>query len=56
MFESTGQKPPALWHQFTSAFQDAARQSLAADQSQAAWDAGHALGFEEALAYALEGF
>ncbi len=56
MFESTGQKPPATWHQFTSAFEDAARRALPADRAQAAWDAGHALGFEEALAYALEGF
>ena len=56
MFESTGQKPAATWYQFTSTYQDAARLGLPADRSQAAWDAGHALGFDEALAYALEGF
>jgi predicted ATPase/class 3 adenylate cyclase len=56
MFESTGQKPPPLWHQFTAGFQDAARHELPADRSRAAWDAGHALGFEEALTYALEAF
>lgn len=56
MFESSGQNPPAIWHQFTSAFMDTARRALPANQAQAAWDAGHALGFEEALAYALEGF
>jgi len=56
MFESSGQNPPAVWHQFTSAFINAARRALTANQATAAWDAGHALGFEEALTYALEGF
>jgi hypothetical protein len=56
MFESTGQNPPATWHQFTAAFEDAARRELPADRAQAAWDAGHALGFEEALTYALTSF
>lgn len=56
MFESSGQNPPAIWHRFTSAFMDTARRALPASQAQAAWDAGHALGFEEAMAYALEGF
>lgn len=55
MFESTGQKPPALWYQFTSGFLDTARRGLPADRSHGAWDAGHALGFEEALANALDG-
>lgn len=55
MFESTGQKPPARWHEFTSGFLDEARRELPADRSHSAWEAGHALDFEEALAYALEG-
>src|SRR5260370_38400104 len=56
MFESTGQKPPATWHQFTAAFQDAARSGLPADLSQAAWAAGHARGLDQALTYGRVGF
>jgi predicted ATPase/class 3 adenylate cyclase len=55
MFETTGQRPPEQWHRFTSAFVGPAREALGAEASAAAWEEGRRLGFEEALAYAVEG-
>jgi predicted ATPase/class 3 adenylate cyclase len=54
MFEATGQRPPEQWHRFTSAFLGPAREALGEGGAAAAWDEGQRLGFEEALAYALD--
>ena len=54
MFETTGQRPPEQWYQFTSAYINPAREALGAEVASGAWDAGRRMGFEEALAYALE--
>jgi predicted ATPase/class 3 adenylate cyclase len=55
MFETTGQRPPEQWHSFISAFVRPAKEALGAEAATAAWDEGRRLGFEDALAYALEG-
>jgi predicted ATPase/class 3 adenylate cyclase len=54
MFDTTGQRPPASWHTFRSAFLNPARAELGPDGSLSEWEAGRALEFEEAMGYALE--
>jgi non-specific serine/threonine protein kinase len=54
MFDATGQRPPERWRQFTSAFLSSTRDELGPERSQSEWEAGRALDFEEALAFALE--
>ena len=54
MFEQTGQRPPAGWRLFTEPMLGRAREQLGTGAAQQAWEAGRGLGFEDALAEALE--
>ncbi len=54
-FESTAQRPPAIWRELTAPIVAGARASLGPGEAEAAWDRGRALDFERALHYALAG-
>ncbi|HEX6349542.1 MAG TPA: AAA family ATPase [Candidatus Dormibacteraeota bacterium] len=54
MFDATGQQPPGGWRAFTEPILARARAALAGEAAAQAWQAGRELGFDEALAYALE--
>jgi predicted ATPase/class 3 adenylate cyclase len=55
MHEASGNKPPAPWEAFVSPHIQLARNGLAPEVAQTAWETGQRMAFDDALEYALAG-